>query len=132
MTTINWVSPKDVQLASKTEKTPDDVLQAQIAKLNNFLAWHFDIGTATSSKPQNLIVQRDYLGATKPMLKIAVANQVVNYLPIEDVTKAGRIAVIQEAIANLDSIKEPLYEAYTTLRQVMAERRGKGDGKEAT
>jgi|TARA_B100001971_G_C17955431_1_gene414692 hypothetical protein len=126
MTTINWVSPNDVQLASKTEKTPDDVLQAQIAKLKNFLAWHFDIGATTSSKPQNLIVQRDYQGATKPMLKIAVANQVVNYLPIEDASEAGKIAVIQDAIANLNSIKAPLYEAYTTLRAVMAERRGKG------
>ena len=127
MTTINWVSPKDVQLASKTEKTPDTVLNDQTTKLNNFLAWHFGEGNKTSeNKPQNLIVNRDYQGATKQMLKIAVANQEVNYLPIDDASEAGKIAVIKEAIANLDSIKQPLYEAYTTLRTVMAERRGKG------
>jgi len=126
MTTLNWVKPTDVTLASKTEKNPEDVLQAQIAKLKNFLAWHFDVGTPTSSKPQNLIVERTYDGVNKPMLKIAIANQVVNYLPIDDTTKAGKIAVVQEAIANLDSIKEPLFEAHQALRDLMAERRGNG------
>ena len=127
MTTINWVSPKDVQLTSKIEKTADTVLNDQNTKLNNFLAWHFGEGNKTSeNKPQNLIVNRDYQGATKPMLKIAVANQVVNYLPIDDASEAGKIATVQEAIANLDSIKQPLYEAYNTLRTVMAERRKAG------
>ena len=123
MTTLNWVKPTDVQLTSKTEKNPDDVLQAQIAKLKNFLAWHFNVGTPKTRKPQNLIVERTHDGVNKPMLKIAIANQVVNYLPIEDTTEAGKIAVVQEAIANLDSIKQPLFEAHQALRDLMATRR---------
>ena len=116
MTNLTWLTKDEATIPKSSKKEPKDVVDMQIAKLNNFMAHYLNVGTPTGNKPQTLIVKREENGMTKDMLKIAIANHTFRCIPINDTSIQGKINLIRAVIDELPSYQDGLYKTWENAR----------------
>ena len=116
MTNLTWLTKDEATIPKSSKKEPKDVVDMQIAKLNNFMAHYLNVGTPTGNKPQTLIVKRVENGAIRQMLKIAIANHTFRLLPIDDTSIQGKINLIKAVIDELPSHQDGLYKTWQNAR----------------